>query len=71
MVSTAKAVAGIIPGVMSMGLLGESMKTLPNWDDLQKGRSKKHDAQFLKSATNILVGVPLVGVVAGQVNALP
>ena len=73
MVSTAKSIAGIIPGVMSLGLVGEAMKTVPKMDNLgkpQKGGTKKQSNQFLKSTVKVLAGVPLVGVVAGQVNAL-
>ena len=59
---------------MSLGLVGEAMKNVPSLDDMgkpKKGKSKKQSAQFLKSSVKLLVGVPLVGAVAGQVNTLP
>ena len=73
MASTAQSIARIIPGVMSLGLVGEAIKTIPKMDKLgkpKKGDMKKRDAQFLKSTVKVLVGVPLVGIVAGQVGKL-
>ena len=73
MASTAKSIVGIVPGVMSLGLVGEAMKNVPKLDKIgkpKKGKLKKQNAQFLKSSVKILVGVPLVGAVAGQVNVL-
>lgn len=68
--STAQNVAKIIPGVMSLGLVGESLKMIPSAKDIKKGKAMK-PAEFLKGTTKILIGVPLIGVVAGQINALP
>ncbi len=67
--STAKSVAQIIPGVMSMGLLAEAVKAVPTEKEMKKGKfdSKKQ----LKMATKMLVGIPLIGVVSQQVNTLP
>jgi len=65
MVALEKSVAGVIPGMMSLALVGKSAKMA---DDSLKGKSKKGD--FVKNSVDILVGVPLVGAVAGQVNLL-
>jgi len=68
--STAKTVAGIIPGVMSLGLLGESMKMLPSKKGL-KGKKKQKPKKMIKGFTKIMVGVPLIGATSEMVNALP
>jgi hypothetical protein len=63
--STAKNIAGIVPGVMALGLVGESMKMLPS--KKKKPSSKK----FLKGFTTMAIGVPMVGITAGMVNEIP
>jgi len=72
--SAAKNIAGVIPGVMALGLVGEVMKNIPSEKDLgKKGLNKKgfEPNKQIKSSMKILVGVPLIGAVAGQVNKLP
>jgi len=66
--STAKSVAGIVPGVMSLGLVGESMKMLPTKKSMKKKPSPK---KLIKGFVTIAVGVPLIGATAGMVNKLP
>ena len=68
--STAKTVAGIIPGVMSLGLLSESMKMLPSKKEW-KGKKKQKPKKLVKGFTKIMIGVPLIGATAGMVNTLP
>ena len=70
MTSTAKAVAGIVPGVMSVALLGESLKFLPSKKELE-GKKKAKPKKMVKSFVNIMVGVPLIGATAGMVAKLP
>lgn len=69
---TAKAVAGIVPGVMSLGLLGESLKMLPSKKDL-KGKKKKSPSpkKLVKGFVTMAVGIPLVGATATMVGKLP
>ena len=67
--STAKSVAGIVPGVMSIGLMGESLKMLPTEKEMKKGKIKPK--KLIKGATTILIGVPLIGATAGMVNKIP
>ncbi len=72
MASTAKAVMGIVPGVMSLGLLGESMKMLPGKGEWE-GKKKKSPSpkKIVKGFTTIMIGVPLISATSGMVNALP
>ncbi len=70
MASTAKTVMGIVPGVMSLGLLGESMKMLPSEKEL-KGKEKYKPKKMIKGFTTIMIGIPLIGATAGMVNKLP
>ena len=68
-----KSVAGVIPGMMSLSLVGKSAKLVPQLmakptDDSLKGKTKPGD--FIKGSMDILVGVPLIGAVAGSVAKL-
>ena len=65
MVSFHKPMAGIIPGMMSLALVGKSAKLVKK---SLKGKSKPED--FIKSSIGILVGIPLIGAVAGSVSGL-
>lgn len=67
--STAKSVAGIIPGVMSIGLLGRTMSYLPTEKEL-KGETKMKPMKPVKMFTEIMIGVPLIGATAGMINKL-
>lgn len=61
-----KNVLSVVPGVMSLGLLSESTKMLPKkklGDKTDFGPKKQ-----IKGAMKMLVGVPLVGAVATEVN---
>jgi len=60
-----KNVAEIVPGVMSLALVGKSAKMA---DDSLKGKGKKGD--MLKGSIDILIGVPLIGAVANSVARL-
>lgn len=67
---TAKSVASIVPGVMSLALVGESLKFLPTEKEL-KGKKKVKPKKMVKSFTKIMVGVPLISATAGMINKLP
>ncbi len=60
-----KPVAGIIPGVMSLALVGRSAKMA---EDSLKGKAKHGD--FIKGSVELLIGIPLLGAVAGSVSGL-
>ena len=65
MATLEKNIAGVIPGMMSLALVGKSAKLA---DSSLKGKSKKGD--FMKTSIDTLVGVPLIGAVAGSVALL-
>lgn len=65
MASLHKNVAGIIPGVMALGLVGKTAKMA---DDSLKGKGKKGD--LIKGSVEILIGIPLIGAVATSVSGL-
>jgi len=67
--STTKAVAGVIPGVMAVGLLGRTLKYLPTDKELS-GKAKVKPMKTVKMFTEIAIGVPLIGATAGMVNKL-
>lgn len=70
MASTAKTVAGIIPGVMSIGLLGRTLKFLPSEKEL-KGKKKGKPVKIVPLFAEVAVGVPLIGATVGMVAKLP
>lgn len=65
MASFHKPVAEIVPGMMSLALVGRSAKIA---DDSLKGKGKKGD--LLRGSVDILVGVPLIGATANMVAGL-
>lgn len=70
MTSTAKTVLGIVPGMMALGIVG---KTIPNVNSFgmkpKKGKKKKPSI-LPKGFMPAIVGIPLIGATATQVNAL-
>ncbi len=65
MVEFHKNIAGIIPGVMALGVVGKSAKMA---DDSLKAKSKKGD--LIKGSVELLIAIPLIGAVAGSVAKL-
>jgi len=70
MASMAKNVANIVPGVMSIGLLGHSMQMIPK-EFGGKADSRKGTANFLKGFTGIAVGVPMISATSDMVSLIP
>jgi len=66
--NTAKSIAGVIPGVMSLGLVGESVKMLPKKKEIKKG--KTNSKKIVKGAVQTIIGIPLIGATAGMINKL-
>lgn len=64
-----KSVAGLVPGFMALGLVGKSAQMVPSyWGPEMK---KKGTKDLIGGFVPIMVGMPMVGVVSGQVAALP
>lgn len=60
-----KQVAGVIPGMMSLALVGKSAKLVNN-----SFKSKTKDSDFVKESVGLLIALPLLGAVAGSVVKL-
>jgi hypothetical protein len=75
-----KDVLGIVPGVMSLGVLGESMKMLPGGMTGGKGKKgngfgkpmnyKKQNGNMIKGFGNIMVGTALIGATSSMINKM-
>lgn len=67
MVFTA-SVGHMIPGMMSLSLLGRSTQMIPHqyWG----GKQKSKKTSTLKGFTEIMIGAPLIGATAGMVSGL-
>ena len=65
MASLEKNIAGVVPGMMSLALVGKSAKMA---ERSLKGKSK--DGDFINTSVEVLVGIPLIGAVAGSVGGL-
>lgn len=65
MTSFHKPVAGVVPGMMSLALVGKAAKIA---DNSIKGKSKKGD--LIKGSTEALIAIPLIGAVANSVAGL-
>ena len=70
MASTAKSVAGIVPGLMSVGLVGRTLKFIPSEKEL-KGRAKMKPLKIIPLFVDVAVGVPLIGATSGMIAKLP
>jgi len=64
----AKDIASITPGIMSVALVGNTMKMIPK--DFSKSSKKKNNTKFLKGFTEIMIGVPLIGATSNIVAKL-
>ena len=75
-----KDVLGIVPGVMSLSVLGESMKMLPGGMTGSKGKKgngfgkpinyKKQNGKMISGFGNIMVGTALTGATASLINKM-
>lgn len=65
----AKQVAGLVPGLMSLSLVGHTAKMIPkDWGP--NGIKKVDPLHMVKGFTGLMVGIPMVRVVSGQVAGL-
>ena len=68
--STAKSIAGIVPGLQAAALVGANLKTMDYYLQPRKGKKKKGMGRMVKMGVGNLVAIPLIGATAGMVNAL-
>lgn len=62
------SVAHLIPGMMSLSLVGKSAQMIPQ-QYMGKGKKPKK-TNTIKGFTEIMIGVPLIGATAGMVSGL-
>jgi len=60
-----KSIVSIVPGVMSIGLLGNTLQVLP-----KKGKKVKPQKMVNVFATT-MIGVPLIGSTSNMISKLP
>jgi len=63
--TSAKSIAAIVPGIMSVGLLGNTLQVLP-----KKGKKVKPQKMVNVFATT-MIGVPLIGATSNMISKLP
>ena len=69
MTTMTKSVASLIPGIMSLSLVGHTAQLIPkDWGP--KGVKKVKTGDMIKGFTGIMIGVPMIKPVAGMVSAL-
>ena len=68
-----KSVAGLVPGMMSLAVVGHTAKMIPqDWSPkgMKNYNSKKATGNLIKGFTGIMIAVPMIGATAGMVNKL-
>ena len=68
--STAKSIAGIVPGLQAAALVGANLKTMDYYLQPRKGKKKKGMGRMVKMGVGNLVAIPLIGATSSMVNAL-
>jgi len=68
--SMEKSIMKVVPGMMSLGLLGRTLKFIPSEKEL-KGKKKPKPMKIVPLFAEVAVGVPLISATAGMVNKLP
>ena len=78
--STAKTIAGIVPGLMATSLVGENLKLCPGSKIRSKGMGKGLGTgkgkgpigkpNMVRQGVRNLLGIGLIGATASQVNKL-
>jgi len=65
-------VASLIPGMMSLSVLGRSTQMIPKtyWDNGKKNSKKAKKIPIIKGFTEIMIGVPMISATAGMVSGL-
>ena len=64
-----KSVAGMVPGMLSLSLLGRSVQMIPKNFRI-KGVQKANSKNLIKGFVPIMVGIPMIKPVSGMVAAL-
>ena len=68
--STAKSIAGIVPGLQATALVGANLKTMDYYLQPRKGKKKKGMGKMVKMGVGNLIAIPLISTGAGMINAM-
>ena len=68
--STAKTIAGIVPGLQATALLGYNIGELDFDVNPKKGKKKNHIKKITRMGVTNLMAIPLIGATASAVNVL-
>jgi hypothetical protein len=68
--STAKSIAGIVPGLQATALVGANLKTMDYYLQTRKGKKKKGMGRMVKMGVGNLIAIPLIGVSSQMINEL-
>lgn len=70
--STAKSIAGMVPGLQAVSLVGYNIGELDFDVKPRKGRKKRnHVKKIVRMGVTNLVAIPLIGTTSGMVNQIP
>ena len=64
-----QSVLNIVPGTMSLGLMGRAYGMQRGMWDVKKSPAKK-TKEMIHGFTDIMIGVPMIGAVSTQIAAL-
>ena len=69
--STAKSIAGIVPGLQATALVGYNLGEMNLGLNPRKGKKKKnHMKRMVRMGATNMVAIPMIGASASMVNAL-
>jgi len=67
--STAKSIAGIVPGLQAAALVGANLKTMDYYLQPRK-KKKKGMGKMVKMGVGNLIAIPLIGASSQMINEL-
>jgi len=70
--STTKTIAGIVPGLQAVALVGHNLKDMDYYLTPRKGKKKKGNGtkRIVKTGVTNLMAIPLIKTSASMINTL-
>lgn len=65
-----KDIVGIVPGVMSVGLLAENVKSLKSMGKMKNSKISTSPKKMVKLGVKNMVGIGLIGATASMANKI-